>query len=407
MLTFRHNSNQGAISRESTGETLHKEGKITLHKEVGIPGKKIWAHPTKKLCAATTPDANTGSYHHLSEITESLSTPTDKTSKTVAPLQHHQGSSDLPTATNCAGDAETASASTTPPSKSVSFLWRVLGRARPAYPANIHVVAIQATPKLNDDDLEIRKGQHLRALYRVAEKVFVETPSLSQGFVPYSSCRLSRKHYGLNSNLIQLSYLRIYPETPDGIDILPPESIPRIIMVAIKDYSPRITHEELRVQTGQVFTILFCNSSWVFAACGGKYAGLLPRSVCALSHESQNIFEQWQGSQQGFQSDFIIKHNKPRPIILDKDPIHTPILQVTGDKRASSKVGKFFTIVQNFVPTIPSSGNFTIRKGLRVKVVEENEQQVCVTTKSGFSFWIPPNYVRPARKSSVGAAGQF
>ncbi len=274
----------------------------------------------------------------------------------------------------------------------VSFLWRILGRARPTCQASIHVVSIQATSKLSDGDIEVRKGQHLKALYRVSEKVFVETPSLLQGFIPYSSCRLSRKHYGSHSNLLQLSYIRLYPESPDGIDILPNESIPSITMAAIKNYLPEAaTHEELRVRSGQVFTALYCDSAWVYAVCE-NHGGLLPRSVCVLSKQSQIFFKQWQVTEQLFQSDYIMKHNEARPAILNENPV---------SQKISSKVGKFFTIVQNFVPTSPSSGNFTIRKGLRVKVVEESDQQVCVTTKSGVSFWIPQNHVRPARKSSI------
>lgn len=283
-----------------------------------------------------------------------------------------------------------------PTRKSVSFLWRMLGRAKPSCHANIYVVSIQEISKIDHDYIEVRKGQHLKALYRVADKIFIETPSLEQGFVPYTSCRLSRKHYGSQSTLMQLSYLRLYPESPDGIDILPTQQIPSIKMVAMRSYLPS-SQEEIQTQDNQTFTILYCDSAWIYAI-NENSGGLLPRSVCVLSQESQAFFKRWQlMSNHPFQSDFIMKYDEVRPAILDENPVSVASLI----QKTPSKVGKIFTIVQNFVPTSPTTSNFTIRKGLRVKVVEESGQLVCVTTKTGVSFWIPNSHVRPARKSSV------
>lgn len=278
--------------------------------------------------------------------------------------------------------------------KSVSFLWRVLGRARPDYYANIYVVSIQAISKCGKDGVEVRKGQQLKALYRELDRVFVQTPCSKQGFVPYSICRLSRKHYGSQSKLIQLSYLRLYPQSPDGIDILPVDQIPSIKMVAIRDHLPS-SHEELSAEKNESFTILYCDTEWIYAS-RGKSSGLLPRFICDLMLDSEKHFEQWSQKGQPFQSDFIMKYDKARPQILDRTPVRVNIVQKTG-----SKVGKLFTIIQNFVPTAPTSGTFTIRKGLRVRVIEESAKQVRVTTKTGTSFWIPQNHVRPARKNSV------
>lgn len=278
---------------------------------------------------------------------------------------------------------------------SVSFLWRILGRARHDCHANIYIVSIQTIRKFSQDDIEVRKGQHLKALYRVTDKVFVETQSLEKGLVPYSCCRLARKHYGSQSKLIQLSYLRLYPQSPDGTDTLPSQEIHAIKMVAIKHYSPG-SQEELHAQSNQTFTVLYCDSAWIYAISDKQQGGLLPRSVCKLSQESHHLFKRWQQDEQLFQSDFIMKYDEERPTILDESPVSVS----NSIQRISSKVGKIFTIVQNFVPTSPTSGNFTIRKGLKVKVTKESGQQVCVTTKSGVSFWIPQTHVRPARKNS-------
>ena len=280
--------------------------------------------------------------------------------------------------------------------KSVSFLWRVLGRARPDSHANIYVVSIQAISKSGKDGVEVRKGQQLKALYRELDRVFIQTPCFKQGFVPYSMCRLSRKHYGLQSKLIQLSYLRLYPQSPDGIGTLPVDQIPRIKMVAVKGHIPS-SHEELSAVINETFTILYCDTEWIYAS-SGKCSGLLPRFTCDLTQDSKRYFEQWDQKDQPFQSDFIMKYDEARPRILEETPVRANLIQKTG-----SKVGKMFTIIQNFVPTstAPTSGTFTIRKGLRVRIVEESAKQVRVTTKTGTSFWIPQNHVRPARKNSV------
>ena len=279
--------------------------------------------------------------------------------------------------------------------KSVSFLWRVLGRARPNCHANIHVVSIMAVAAVSSEDISLRKGQHLRALFRVSNRIFVETPSHKQGFVPYRSCRLSRKHYGPLSKLLQLSYAQLYPQSPDGIDIQPTEHIPSIKMVARSDYFSS-SHEELHARSKQAFIVLYCDSTWVYVV-SGKLGGLLPRSVCELAQESQVVFKQWMLPTSPFQSDFVMKHGRERPQILNKSAVSV----ASSSQKASSKVGKIFTIVHNFVPTSPNSSNFTIRKGLRVKVIEESEQDICVITRTGFSFWIPHTHVRPARKGSV------
>jgi hypothetical protein len=278
--------------------------------------------------------------------------------------------------------------------KSVSFLWRVLGRATPNSQANIYVVSIQAISKVGKEGIEVRKGQQLKALYRESDKVFVQAPCLEEGFVPYSMCRLSRKHYGSQSKLIQLSYLRLYPQSPDGIDILPTDHIPRIRMTAVRSHIPS-THEELSVESDQSLTILYCDTEWVYAN-SGRFSGLLPRFTCNLIPSSKRHFEKWDQRIQPFQSDFIMRYDEPRPQVLEESPV-----PITAVQRTGSKVGKMFTVIQNFVPVAPTSGAFTIRKGLRVRVVEESVKQVRVTTKMGTSFWIPQNHVRPARKGSV------
>lgn len=337
----------------------------------------------------------------LSEISKSLQTSELFASDSFAALPTSQNESkpSMETVELCSDDQLDKvfdQKSMVPNKTSVSFLWRLLGRACPDCHASIDIVSIQSVHGIEPKDISVRKGQHLKALYRVSNRVFVESPSLKQGFIPYNSCRLSRKHYGSQSRLLQLSYSRLYPQSPDGIDTQPSEQIPSIKMMAIKNYFPSF-HDELHARTKQTFTALYCDSVWVFAV-SGKLGGLLPRSVCALTQECQVIFKQWL-TEQPFQSDFVMKHSEVRPAILDVSPVS--VRDAASKSSSKAKVGKSFTIVQNFVPTTPATSNFTIRKGLRVKVVEESEENICVITRTGFSFWIPHSHVRPARKGSV------
>ncbi len=263
-----------------------------------------------------------------------------------------------------------------------------MGRAKLECSAGIFVTSIQNIKKVKSDDIEVKRGQQLKALYRVSDRIFVESLSLDQGFVPYSSCRLSRKYYGTHSKLVQLSYVQLLSQPPDGVDILPSEFVPTISMIAVKNHVPS-SHDEIQAQCGELFTALYCDESWIYVT-NGKCSGFLPHSLCALSKDSQIIFQNWQLDGQPFQSDFVLNFNASH---VDRNPL-------ANAKKYSNKVGKIFTVVQNFVPDSPKNSSFTIRRGLRVKVIEENDHSLCVRvrTKTGVSFWIPSSHVRPARK---------
>ncbi len=280
--------------------------------------------------------------------------------------------------------------------KSVSFLWRILGRASPDCCANIFINPIYDVAKESEDDVSVKKGQLLKALYRIDERIFVETLSRERGFIPYSSSRISRKYYGSKSRIIQLSYLQLHVQSPDGLDIQPSELVPTVHMVAVREHTAS-SKEELALKVGDVFTCLYSDADVIYGT-NGRCSGIVARESCELHKKLQPYFKSWQiSNSQVLYTDFMIRRSEVRPSVLDENPVTK--LEVEN-RNCSSRIGRIFTVTQNFVPDLPVSSNFTIRKGLRVKVIEENEKHVCVSTKSGSSFWIPFTHLRPARKNS-------
>lgn len=284
--------------------------------------------------------------------------------------------------------------------KSVAFLWRVLGRARPNMPANIHVAAIQTVHAVRKDELQVYSGQQLKALYRIARRVFVETQEERKGFVPYSCIRISRKYYGPNSNIVQLSYSQLYMQSPDGIEdyaISSLESKPsytEIEMVTIQDHMA-VSRENLSVKCGDRVRVLYCDDSWVYGVSEDYRAGCLPRNSCRLTRRSQAIFKAWNTGKFPFQADFVIKFNESPPVVLRQQPV-----SLADVPTHISKVGKVMTVTRSYIPNACSSNNITIRKGLRVQILQADGELLKVTTKSGASFWIPSKYLRPAHKTS-------
>ena len=282
------------------------------------------------------------------------------------------------------------------PQKNPGILWRILGRASPTTPASVHIASIQATNhKHSDSELKVRKGQQLRALYRVRERVLVETQLGRHGFVPYSLCRLSRKYYGPTSKLLQLSYSQLSPENSDPL--LKSHQMDMndkaIEMVAIKDHRG-LTSEELSVNNGDKLQVLYCDNSWVYAVREDYKAGILPRGACRLPQNAHKYLRSNQSQ------DTTIKTT---PSLNDKRDsqnfTYTSRMQQQQQQQSGDKVGKIVSVIRSYVPKSTPNA-FTIRKGLRVKVLHESGQQLYVVTKSGVSFWIPACYVRIARKNS-------
>ena len=267
-------------------------------------------------------------------------------------------------------------------------------------PANIHVAAIQTVHGVRKDELQVYSGQQLKALYRIARRVFVETQEERKGFVPYSCIRISRKYYGSSSSIVQLSYSQLYVQSPDGIEdyaINSLESKPsytEIEMVAIQDHTA-VSRENLPVKCGDRVRVLYCDDSWVYGVSEDHWAGCLPRISCRLTRRSQAIFQAWNNGKIPFQADFVVKFNESPPAVLRQKPVSLVDLPAH-----ISKVGKVLTVTRSYIPNACNNNDITIRKGLRVQVLKADGELLKVTTKSGASFWIPSSYLRPARKTS-------
>lgn len=214
------------------------------------------------------------------------------------------------------------------------FLWRVLGRASQRWPASIFIVPIQNS-EAGIKGLCVRKGQQVRALYRVSGQVIVEMETNHLACIPYNCCRISQKYYGPNSTLVQLSYSQLYIPVPDAPGIVCNQSplhsmltsaagpgkghhghIP-IEMVAIQDCYDCKPLGELNVDAGDKLRVLYCDEEMVYAVKENGEAGLLTRSYCRLTRKSEKMFQKWvELTYSPFQADFPIKLNQKPPSFL-------------------------------------------------------------------------------------------
>lgn len=223
------------------------------------------------------------------------------------------------------------------PHKSVAFLWRLLGRASFRWPANLQVAVIQNTEASNQDDLALQKGQQLKALYRISNRVFVQTLQNQRGFIPYKSCRISRRHYGSASKIMRMSYSQLYIQSPDGIDsgsIQFPSDPPSIEVVTIQDCNA-VAKEDLAVRAGEKLRVLYCDNSWVYAVSEQRNAGFLPRFSCRLTRKCQKLYKNWISSQSHFQADFTIKFSEPPPLAVKRN-IQKPLSLTCFPSQAST-----------------------------------------------------------------------
>ena len=208
------------------------------------------------------------------------------------------------------------------------FLWRVLGRASQRWPALVHIVPIQSNQS-GMRGFGVRKGQQVRALYRVSGQVIVETDSNHLACIPYECCRISRKYYGSKSSLVQLSYSQLYTPIPD----LPPSTSNRsplqtspsktqhihmpIEMVAIQDSYDCLPLGEMNVDAGDKLRVLYCDNQRVYAVKQNGEAGLLARSFCRLTRRSEKTYQKWvELTGSPFQADYPMKFNEKPPSFL-------------------------------------------------------------------------------------------
>lgn len=252
------------------------------------------------------------------------------------------------------------------------FLWRVLGRASQRWPASIYIVPIQNS-EAGIKGLCVRKGQQVRALYRVSGQVIVEMETNHLACIPYSCCRISRKYYGVNSTLVQLSYSQLYIPVPDAPGIVCNQSplhsmltsaaspgkahhghIP-IEMVAIQDCYDCKPLGELNVDAGDKLRALYCDEEMVYAVKENGEAGLLTRSYCRLTRKSEKMFQKWvELTYSPFQADFPIKLKQKPPRFLTNGTL-------THEKGDTSPMQKKCTVVATMKKAQQNDQNSTVR----------------------------------------------
>ena len=244
--------------------------------------------------------------------------------------------------------------STEPPRE--GFLWRLLGRASQKWPAYVHIVCIQNS-QAGVGGVCVRKGQQVRALYRVSYQVIVETETNHMASIPYQCCRISRKYYGQSSSLVQLSYSQLYSPTLEVSSLIVDHSPVHAVhvhgaghhryshmpieMVAIQDLYECNPLDEITVDSGDKLRVLYCDEKWVYAAKENREAGLLPRNCCRLTRKSQKMYQKWIDTTcSPFQADFSAKFSEPPPsfLTLKTEVAHggnSPLPKHTTSKRSS------------------------------------------------------------------------
>ena len=213
------------------------------------------------------------------------------------------------------------------------FLWRVLGRASQRWPALIQIVSIQSNQS-GMSGFGVRKGQTVRALYRVSGQVIVETETNHMACIPYECCRISTKYYGRNSKLVQLSYSQLYVPVLDGAtgvsnstphssaaSVAPGAKLQYINapieMVAIQDNYECLPLDEINVEAGEKLRVLYCDHRRVYAVKENGKAGLLARNYCRLTRRSEKMYQQWvELTLSPFQADHPVEFGKKPPSFL-------------------------------------------------------------------------------------------
>ena len=207
------------------------------------------------------------------------------------------------------------------------FLWRVLGRANQRCPALIHIVPIQSR-QVGISGLCVRKGQQVRALYRVSGQVIVEMETNHLASIPYECCRISRKHYGPKSTLVEMSYTHLYTAVPSVPNSQSPQHTAQtplsktkvhvpIEMVAILDCYDCLPPGEINVDAGDKLRVLYCDDKMVYAVKENGEAGLMARNFCRLTRKSEKLYQKWvEHTRSPFQADFPVRFNEKPPNFL-------------------------------------------------------------------------------------------
>ena len=214
------------------------------------------------------------------------------------------------------------------------FLWRVLGRANQRWPAYIQIISIQNS-QTGVGGICVRKGQQVRALYRVSGRVIVETETHHLAAIPYECCRISRKYYGVKSALVQLSYSQLYvpplellslannhspvytAQAPSSNGLQKYINYVPIEMVAIQDNYDCKPLGEINIDAGDKLRVLYCDEELVYAVKENGEAGLLTRNYCRLTRKSEKTYQKWvEATHSPFQADYPVKFNRSPPSFL-------------------------------------------------------------------------------------------
>ena len=269
-------------------------------------------------------------------------------------------------------------------SKPTNFVKRVLLRASPARPANLHMVTISSLSDTapSHGTLPVTLGEKLTALYANGSNIMAVNGRDQCGIVPYSLCRLSRTYYGKNSVAIKLSQTQLF--SVSTLNIREYGSSPSrggspvyLDLIVVKTFLPQ-SREQLSVEVGDKVRLLYCDDNWIYAANKMGGAGFVPRDHCRLVHRSAEVLKKskWACPSLPFQSDFVFNLTQAPPPYL--------VMNISLPNELN---GKIIMVTRNFTPY---GCLHVVRRGTRVKALySDGNNFVFVATISGTSFWLP------------------
>ncbi|KAI6661250.1 hypothetical protein LOD99_10120 [Oopsacas minuta] len=72
---------------------------------------------------------------------------------------------------------------------------KALLSSTPDNPASLRMTVVKDFQATGPDNISVRRGQRVRVLYKLGDWLWAELKGGEGGYIPYSHCRLSKKHY--------------------------------------------------------------------------------------------------------------------------------------------------------------------------------------------------------------------
>lgn len=163
-----------------------------------------------------------------------------------------------------------------------SFRKEVLGKASPQKPANLHMICIRDHKASRLDEVDVKKGQKVVAMFQEGERILIQTRN-KHGYIHQSSCHLSSRYTKSITKQATVSKLRIRAN-PTGAAIG--------VMTQSHKAADKL---ELNMQRHQELSVLFRDELWAYCVANRQYSGFLPQHKVWLTsypqaHKSRGLY---------------------------------------------------------------------------------------------------------------------